>query len=98
MEGEPLALVRTPEETSVVCAADAAPAGAQRSGPWRAFRVAGTLEHDLTGVLASLARPLADAGVPIFALSTYDTDYALVPAERIGDASEALLSAGHTTA
>jgi uncharacterized protein len=98
VEGEPFAVVRTPQETSIVCAADAAPPGAEQSGPWRAFRVAGTLEHGLTGVLASLAVPLADAGVPIFAVSTYDSDYVLVPAHRVDEASEALRAAGHTGA
>ena len=93
--GEPFAVVRTPDETSVVTAAGEAPPEAESSGPWRAIRVSGTLEHSLTGVLASLAVPLADAGVPIFAVSTYDTDYVLVPVDRAADAREALVAAGH---
>lgn len=81
-----------------MCAPGAAPPGAELSGPWRALRVAGPLDHGQTGVLVSLAAPLADAGAPIFAISTYDTDYVLVPADRADDASEALLAAGHTRA
>ncbi len=57
-----------------------------------------TLDHSLTGILASLAVPLAAAGVPIFALSTFDTDYVLVPADRLGDAADALRAAGHQIA
>ena len=68
-----------------------------RPGPgWRAFEVEGPLDHAMTGVLASLATPLAEAGVPIFALATYDTDYVLVPAARVADAAAALEAAGHT--
>jgi uncharacterized protein len=67
----------------------------QVGAPQRAFRVAGTLVHDLTGVLDAIAGPLADAGVPIFALSTFDTDYVLVPEERLADAVAALRGAGH---
>jgi hypothetical protein len=67
----------------------------QIGSPLRAFRVAGTLEHDLTGVLVSLAAPLADVGVPIFAVSTFDTDYVLVPEDRLDDALTALRNAGH---
>lgn len=63
--------------------------------PQRAFRVCGTLAHELTGVLVSLAAPLADADVPIFAVSTWDTDYVLVPESRLDDALAALRIAGH---
>lgn len=93
--GTVTAIVRTAEELSLISAAGLAPEGAQASGPWRALRVAGTLDHALTGILATLAAPLADAGVPIFAVSTFDTDYVLVPAERLGDAVTALAAAGH---
>ena len=61
----------------------------------RALRVAGTLDHDLTGVLVALAAPLAEAAVPIFALSTFDTDYVLVPGDRLTDALTALETSGH---
>lgn len=95
--GQPLlAVTRTGEELSIVCAAGFAPAAVRGSGPWRALRVAGTLDHSLVGVLASLAGPLAEAAVPIFAISTFDTDYLLVPAERLGEALGALSRAGHS--
>jgi hypothetical protein len=89
------AVVATGEETSVVCDAGAVPAGELVSGGWRALVVAGPLEHGLTGVLASIAGPLAGAEVAIFAVSTYDTDWVLVPGDRLGDAVAALRAAGH---
>ena len=62
---------------------------------WRALRVAGTLDFSLTGILSKLATVLADAGVGIFAISTYDTDYILVKAENLDRATAALNKAGY---
>ena len=59
------------------------------------MRVAGTLEFHLTGVLASLTSPLAEAGISIFALSTFDTDYLLVKADSLGAAVHVLEAEGH---
>ena len=64
-----------------MCARDAIPAGVRSEGPFAALRVAGTLDFALTGILASLTAPLAEADVSAFALSTFDTDYLLVPRE-----------------
>jgi hypothetical protein len=89
------AVMRTAEETSVVCAGDAVPDGVRAERGFRALQVGGPLEFGLTGVLAALAVPLAEAGVPIFALSTYDTDYVLVRGDRLADAIAALRAAGH---
>jgi hypothetical protein len=94
MAGELWSVTRTGEELSVVCAWGAAPEGVRREGPWRALKVAGPLDFALTGVLSAIAAPLADAGVSIFAVSTYDTDYVLVREERVGDAVAALRAAG----
>ncbi len=96
--GGVVATVATADETSVVCDAAAVPADATASTGWAALAVAGPLEHSLTGILASLAGPLADAGIPIFAISTYDTDYVLVPAARLAEAVAALRAAGHAIA
>jgi hypothetical protein len=60
------------------------------------FQVAGPLEFSLTGVLAAIAVPLADAGVSIFAISTFDTDYLLVKEDDVAKAMEALRAAGHS--
>lgn len=93
--GPLVSLTRTPEEVSVVCWADTVPPGTRVEGPWRALRVAGTLEFDLTGILAGMSGALAAAGVSCFALSTFDTDYLLVRAADLGRAAEALAHAGH---
>ena len=90
-----VSVTRTPGELSVVCAAEAVPAGTVCEGPWRVFAVRGPLDFALTGVMASLASPLADAAVSMFAVSTYDTDYVLVRAGDVDRAVEALRNAGH---
>jgi hypothetical protein len=89
------AVVRTADELSVVCPDDAVPGGVRAERGFRALQVAGPLDFGLTGVLAALAVPLAEAGVPIFAIATYDTDYVLVRAEHLGAAVDALRAAGH---
>ncbi len=71
------------------------PAGVRKRGGWRCLEVEGPLELDETGILAALTRPLAAAGVPLFALSTFDTDYLLVPAARLDRALAALRGDGH---
>jgi uncharacterized protein len=94
--GGPLrSATRTRDELSIVVAEQAVPAEVQAERGWRALRVRGPLAFSLTGVLASLAGPLADAEVPIFVLSTYDTDWVLVPDGRLNAAVAALTSAGH---
>jgi hypothetical protein len=60
--------------------------------------VAGPVDLALTGILASLVNPLAEARVNVFAFSTYDTDYVLVPAVRLSEALAALTAAGHRVA
>ena len=91
-----LSLTRTAGETSVVCEARLVPDDARSERGFRALRVDGTLAFQETGVLVSLASPLATAGVPIFVVSTFDTDYILVASLRLGGAVEALRKAGHS--
>ena len=93
--GELCSVTHTAEEVSVVCPEDVVPAAVRSEGGWRCFKVRGPLAFELTGVLASLASPLAAAGVPIFALSTFDTDYLLVPGDELPEAIDALGAAGH---
>lgn len=85
----------SPDEVSVICPVEQAPPEATVSQPWRCFRVNGLVNLALTGILASLVGPLADARVNVFAFSTFDTDYVLVPAVRLAEAMEALAAAGH---
>lgn len=85
----------TAEELSIVCASDVVPDGVRCERGWRAMKVEGPLDFALTGILAALAGPLAEAGIAIFALSTYDTDYILVKEERLQEATEVLRQQGH---
>jgi hypothetical protein len=94
-DGPFAAVVRRGAELSVVCAAGDVPDGVVAEHGWVALEIEGPMEFTLTGVLASVAQPLAGAGVPIFALATYDTDVVLVPAARLEPAVAALRSAGH---
>ena len=85
----------TPDELSVICPTNRVPSGAVVETPWRCFRVVGPLDLALTGVLASLIQPLAEARVNIVTFSTYDTDYLLVPTVRLNEAVDTLTKAGH---
>lgn len=88
-------VTRTIDELSIVCARDAVPEGVPMEGPWRALRVQGPIVMTLIGVVAALANPLADAGISIFAISTFDTDYILVNEPDFDAAVGALTHAGH---
>jgi hypothetical protein len=89
------ALVRTEDELSIVCPQSNVPAEVKSEHDWRALKVEGPLDFSLVGVLAQLAGVLADIGVSIFAISTYDTDYILVKENQLGNALNALNQAGH---
>jgi uncharacterized protein len=91
-----ISISRTAEELSIVCPSDQAPGNAKCESPWICFKVEGPFPCTLTGVLASFLDPLAQSGVPIFAISTFDTDYILVKEEHAGSALDALIKAGHT--
>jgi len=88
----------TATETSVVCAARNVPAKAVAQRPLTAFEVEGPLDFALTGVLSGLLAPLAEAGISVFTISTYDTDWILVPAAEADRAAEAWRTAGHEVA
>lgn len=89
-------ITRTPHELSIVCAQQAVPPATRCERDWRGVEVAGPLDFALTGILAALTQPLADAGISVFALSTYDTDYLLVRSTDLEDALSVLTRAGHT--
>lgn len=88
--GDFCSITRTKQELSIVTSFDAAPPTEQREGPWTAFMVHGPLDFALTGILSSIAAVLARAGVSIFAISTYDTDYVMVPSADAERARSAL--------
>ncbi len=89
-------ITNTGSELSIVCPQQNVPNEVASEKGWRPFAVKGPLDFELTGVLASLATPLAAAGISIFAVSTFDTDYLLVKQEQLAAAIETLQRAGHT--
>lgn len=93
--GEWSSVSRTSGELSIICDERDVPAEVAADRGWRAFAVAGPMELSTVGVLASIAQPLAEAGIAIFAISTFDTDYVLVREEATGGAVDALRKAGH---
>jgi uncharacterized protein len=90
-----LSVTATATETSVVCAARSVPRKSVHQRPFTAFEVEGPLDFALTGVLAGLLTPLADAEISVFTLSTFDTDWILVPAGDADRAEEEWRRSGH---
>lgn len=90
-----LSISATATETSLVCAAGGVPTKARPQGPFAAFEVAGRLDFALTGVLAALLTPLAEAEISVFTISTFDTDWILVPADAADRAAEEWRRRGH---
>jgi len=87
---------RTSKELSIVCPAECGIEADEVSTPWRALEVAGPLDFSLVGILATLTETLADDGVSVFAISTFDTDYLLMTADQTDRGIEALKRAGHS--
>lgn len=114
LHGFSYSITKTSDELSVVCRRDAIPdsvggvSGAEAVGSgtdadaielgWGCIKVLGPLDFGLTGILSSLAAPLAKGNIPIYAVSTYDTDYLLVKLERLKDAVRILRREGHDVA
>jgi len=93
--GEFVSITRARGELSLICAAGAVPDGLLAERGWRALVVTTAMDFSMTGVAAALTAPLAEAGVSVLPVATYDTDYFLVKCDRVADAIEALLAAGH---
>ena len=89
-----VSVTRTPEELSVVCDEAGVPDGVRAERGWRALELEGPIDFNLTGVLAGLTVPLADAGISVFVISTFDTDWLLVREPQLPDALTALRQAG----
>ena len=93
--GEFTSISRSPDELSIVCPADNLPSDVHSPHFWVCFKLEGPFAFSLTGILVSFIEPLSDNGVPIFAISTFDTDYVLVQEERMGGVTDRLREAGH---
>ena len=87
---------KTNEEKSLMCITSEVPENTiQRDDGWKAFRIQGVLDFSLIGILAKVATVLADNGISIFAVSTYNTDYVLIKKENYQKALEVLQTAGY---
>lgn len=93
-QSEFFSLTKTFDELSIVCLQESIPEGIKCERDWRILKVEGILDFSLTGILASISNTLAKAGISIFAVSTYDTDYVLVKDIDFKNAIEALRQAG----
>jgi hypothetical protein len=90
-----VSITRTADELSVVCASGSVPPSVRAEHGFRILKIDGPLDFSLTGILSAVAGPLAEAGISIFAVSTYDTDYVLLKAKALTQAVAVLQAAGH---
>jgi hypothetical protein len=90
-----VSITRTADELSIVCPDSIKLESSRCDSGWACFRVAGTLDFSLTGILADLAGVLARDAISLFAVSTFDTDYILVKKETLAPAVRALSAAGY---
>jgi len=90
-----ISLTRTADEFSLICPMDHLPPTAKAEGPWACIRLEGPFAFSEVGILAAFINPLAENGIPILAISTYDTDYVLVREDFAGLALAALQKSGH---
>ncbi|HSV41310.1 MAG TPA: ACT domain-containing protein [Nocardioidaceae bacterium] len=91
-----MSITATAAETSIVCTYSVIPKKAKPEGPFSPYEVEGPLDFALTGILSALLVPLAEAEVSVFTLSTFDTDWILVPTSKESAAEEAWRRSGHT--
>jgi len=88
---------KTDEEISLVCKTEEVPENiVERDDGWKGFRIQGVLDFSLVGILSKLSGILADNGIGIFAVSTYNTDYILIKEENYSKALTALTNAGYS--
>ena len=95
LKGPFVSVTRTVEELSIVCLADNLPRDINSESHWTCFKIQGPFAFTQTGILAAFINPLAANAIPIFAISTFDTDYVLIKEEYAGFALQTLQQAGH---
>lgn len=93
--GDFFSITRTGDELSIICAESQVPDDVVHTPGWACLQAEGSFDFSVTGVLAALVPPLAEAGVPCLAVATYRTDYLLVQADRLPAAIAALRAVGH---
>jgi hypothetical protein len=94
-KGDFTSITRTADELSVVCPVENIPHDIHSPHRWICLKLEGPFPFSQTGVLLSFIQPLSENGIPIFAVSTYDTDYVLMQEEFGGAALDLLRTAGH---
>jgi len=94
-QGDFYSISKTSEELSIVCQTHLVPDHVRSEAGWRIIKVEGPLDFALVGILANLSGILAERGISIFAISTFDTDYLLVKEKDLGRAVIALRDVGH---
>ncbi|SET37515.1 hypothetical protein SAMN05421676_104217 [Salinibacillus kushneri] len=99
-KGDMFSITRTNEELSILCPSDCLPTSdeviQEVENDWKCIKIIGVLDFSLTGILASLATPLSDYKISVFAISTFNTDYLLVKNHSIEKAKLVLEKEGHT--
>ena len=96
LDAEYCFLGKTDEENSLVCMTDEVPSNViQRDDGWKGFRIQGVLDFSLIGILAEISVILAENGISIFAVSTYNTDYILIKIEKYQKALDVLKASGY---
>lgn len=95
LAGSFYSVTRTADELSIVCPSEIRFESENEETGWSCLKMLGPLDFSLTGILAGVTAVLKDAGISVFAVSTYDTDYILVKTVRIPEAQEALKNSGY---
>jgi hypothetical protein len=95
LSGSFCSLTRTPDELSIVCSHELVPEGVEAVRGWKSLKVEGKLDFTLVGILSSLTSSLAQLGISVFVISTYDTDYLFVKESDLDRGIAALRKAGH---
>jgi uncharacterized protein len=98
LKGDFTSVTRTTDELSIVCLKENVPKGIDAGPRWICLKLEGPFPFSQTGVLLSFVEPLSNNNIPIFAISTYDTDYVLVQEEFVGVTFDTLRRAGHQLA
>jgi hypothetical protein len=91
-----ISITRTEEELTIVCRQDLIPPQCKCDLNWRCFRIDGTFDLNQTGVISSISSPLANTGISIYCISTYNTDYFLVKEENVEQTISVLSDCGHS--
>ncbi len=94
--GSFFSITRTAEELSIACEEGHVPDGITASRGWRGWKLAGPFDFAQSGVIAAVVQPLADAGISVFVLATFDTDYIFVHQDQFEESRQVLLACGHT--